>query len=363
MASPSHETRPPDRRLAAAAVVSFLVSVALAHVATLLALPAIAPRLEWRMPKVAGVDLDFGVRPARPRRLAVIGTSLSRSGRTGDTLAAVLGRRLALAHSQVVNRSGDGFLMGDLFAGAIRESRDGTHVLLVELNPFAWNERHYIFVSREDESVTLESAHAVAILPHVRGSLRLQIIRQLELDDVLAYLAAYFGPARFRRGGFLRSALGALGRHTLPPAPRVETDTKARVRREQLRTLTCNNFSRKHFGGVDLEVLDDLLAWASRQQTRLVFYVPPLNTAWLVDCGGDALARSDGLVTDLRQRVVEHGLQFVDLSHLLDDRLELFDDYGHLARPATVDLWAGPLVDQLRRLSVAQAAVLRQELR
>jgi len=363
MASPSQERPPPDRRLFTAAVASFLVTIALAHVATLLMLPAIAPRIERRMPKVAGVDLDFGVPPARPRQLAVIGTSLSRPGRSGNTLAAVLRRRLALAPNQVVNRSGKGFLMGDLFAGAIRESRDGTRVLLVELNPFVWNERHYLLQSIEDGAVTLESAHAVAIFPHVRGSLRLQIIRQLDLDDVLGYLAAYFGPARFRRGGFLRSALGALGHRTLPPAPRAETDTKVRVRRESLRILTCNNFNRKHFDGVDLEVLDDLLAWASCQQTRLVFYIPPLNTAWLAGCGGDTLARTDGLVTELRQLVVEHGLQLVDMSHLLDGRVELFNDYGHLARPANVDLWAGPLVDQLRRLSVAQAVLLHHDPR
>jgi hypothetical protein len=363
MASPLPKTPPRDRRLLIAAVASFLVTIALAHVATLLMLPAIAPRIERRMPKVAGVDLDFGVPPGRPRQLAVIGTSLSRPGRSGNTLAAVLRRRLALARNQVVNRSGKGFLMGDLFAGAIRESRDGTRVLLVELNPFVWNERHYLLHSIEDGTVTLESAHAVAIFPHVRASLRLQIIRQLDLDDVLGDVAAYFGPARFRRGGFLRGALNVLGHRALAPAPRAESDTKTRVRREWLRTLTCDNFSRKHFDGVDLEVLDDLLAGASRQQTRLVFYIPPLNTAWLAGCGGDALARTDGLVTELRQRVVEHGLQVVDMSHFLDSRAELFNDYGHLARSASVALWAGPLVDQLRRLSVAQAVLLHHEPR
>jgi hypothetical protein len=86
-----------------------------------------------------------------------------------------------------------------------------------------------------------------------------------------------------------------------------------------------------------------------------VFYIPPLNTAWLAGCGGDALARSNGLVAELRQQVVEHGFQVVDTSHLLDGRVELFDDYGHLTRPANIDLWAGPLVDELRRLAVAQA--------
>ncbi len=359
MTSPPQET-PPERRFVTAAVLSFLVTVALAHIAALLTLPAIAPKLERRMPRVPGVDLDFGVAPARPRQLAVIGTSLSRPGRTDDTLAAALRRRLALARSQVANRSGNGFEMGDLFAEAIRESDDGTRLLLVELNPFVWNERRYLFESKEDKVVTLESADAVMIFPHVRGAIRLQIIRQLNLDDTLAYLAAYFGPARLRRGGFLQSVLGALGRRTLPPAPRVETDTEAGVRQQWLRTLTCNNFSRKHFDGVDLEVLDDFLAWASRQQARVVFYVPPLNTAWLAGCGGDTLARTNELVDELRRRVGEHGLEFVDLSHSLDDRVDLFDDYGHLARPAKIDLWAGPLVDQLRHLSVAQVVSLHQ---
>ncbi|MGD0945911.1 MAG: hypothetical protein ABSA52_00655 [Candidatus Binatia bacterium] len=356
MPSPSQKT-PSECRFISAAVASFVVTVALAHVATLLALPAIASQLERRMSAVAGGDLDLGVPPARPRRLAVIGTSLSRSGRTKETLAAVLRRRLVLAHSQVVNRSGNGFQMGDLFARAIRESRDGTRVLLVELNPFVWNERRYLFQSKEDKVVTLEAADAVAIFPHVRGSVRLQIIRQLGLDDALAYLAGCFAPARFRQGGLLQFALGAAGRRALPSAPRVRTDAEARERHEQLRTLTCNNFSRKRFDGVDLEVLDDLLDWANREQTRLVFYFPPLNTAWLAGCGGDTLARSNGLVAELRQRVVEHGFQVVDMSHLLDGRVELFDDYGHLVRAGSIDLWAGPLVDELRRLAVAQAAL------
>jgi hypothetical protein len=357
MASSSQETAPPARCLLSTAVASFVVTIAFAHVATLLMLPAIAPPLERRMPKVAGVDLDFGVRPARPRQLAVIGTSLSRSGRSDNTLAAVLRRRLALPRNQVVNRSGNGFLMGDLFAGAVRESREGTRVLLVELNPFDWNERQQLLRSMEDGAVTRDSAHALAIFPHVRGALRLRIIRQLDLDDVLGYLAAYFGPTRFRRGGFLQSVLGALGRRILPPAPRVESDGEARMQRDWLRTLTCSNFGRKRFDGVDLEVFDDLLTWASRQHTRLVFYVPPLNTAWLAGCGGDTLARTDGLVAEWRQRVVAHGLQLVDMSHFLDGHVELFRDYGHLARRANVRLWAGPLVNQLRRLSVAQAAL------
>jgi hypothetical protein len=356
MPSASQKT-PSESRFVTAAMASFLVTVVVAHIVTLLALPAIASRFERRMSAVAGGDVDFGVPPARPRRLAVIGTSLSRSGRTNESLAAVLRRRLLLAHGQVVNRSGKGFQMGDLFARAIREWRDGTGVLLVELNPFVWNERRYLLEPEEDKIVALEAADAVALFPHVRGSLRLQITRQLSLDDALAYLVRGFAPARFRDGGLLRFALGAVRHRVLPSAPRVRTEVEARERHQQLRTITCNNFSRKRFDGIDLEVLDDLLAWASQEQTRLVFYIPPLNTAWLAGCGGDALARSNGVVAELRQRVVEHGFQVVDMSHLLDGHVELFDDYGHLARSASIDLWAGPLVDELRRLAVAQAAL------
>jgi hypothetical protein len=356
MTSPSTK-KPSERRFITTAVASFLVTLVVAHIVALLTLPAIASRLERRTSAVSGGDLDFGVPPAQPRQLAVIGTSLSRQGRTRETLAAVLRRRLLLTDGQVINRSGNGFQMGDLFARAIREWRDGTRVLLVELNPFVWNERRYLLEPEDDKIVTLEADSAMAIFPHVRASLRAQIIRQLDLDDVLAYVAGCFAPTRFRNGGLLRFALGAVGRRTLPAARRVRTDAEVRERHQRRRTITCNNFGRKHFDGVDLEVLDDLLAWASREQTHVVFYIPPLNTAWLAGCGGDTLARTNRLVAELRQRVTERGFQVVDTSHLLDGRVELFDDYGHLTRPANIGLWAGPLVDELRRLAVAQAAV------
>jgi hypothetical protein len=273
-------------------------------------------------------------------RLTVIGTSLSKIGTERYSLAAHVERLMRWQPGTVINAASNGYQMGDLFAELIHANRVGSPVALIELNPFLFNERrHLLGTTPEEGSVTLKRENAVDVLPQVRMQVRLRIARQIGLGGAVNMMvvdrfsrmhdaSSVEHLDRFR--GWLFDLKGPR------PTPLFDEANRAKVR-----DVVCRNFSRKDVEGVDLEVYEDLLAWAAsrRSQIRVLLFVPPLNRKMVSGCGTEALDRLNAVVRKLVDEAQRLGFPIGDLSHGLDGREDAFRDYGHLEHPDDFFLW------------------------
>jgi hypothetical protein len=291
--------------------------------------------------------------------MTMIGTSLSNMGGGANSLASRVQEMMGWQPGEVVNAASDGYQIGDLFAELIGARRAGSSVALIELNPYAFNERQRTNAPLPEGSVTLNDTNAISILPHVSLAVRWQIARQFGVEGAMSRVVSDFAPSRIRDSHLMKEL--ALSRKWLfglpPPKPaRFVRDEKARAR---AREFVCRNFCAKNVEGIDLEVYEDLLAWASSRQskTQVLLFVWPLNRKMIADCGADALDRANAVVGKLVEEARRSGVPIADLSHALDGREYALWDYGHLENPGYFALWEPALAQFLRRSKIASLAV------
>jgi hypothetical protein len=322
--------------LALAALGAFVATLAVAHL-------GVGVFLSPREVSAAQKFEEFWMIDRQsPRRMTVVGTSLSQMGNGTNSLAARIESLMGWQPGAVVNACSNGYQIGDLFAELISARQAGSPVALVELNPYLFNERQRLPAPRPERSVTREPRNAITIFPHASMLVRWQIVRQFGLQGAMDLMVSDFSLSRLRDSslmeplGVFRTWLFALQPPKAPPRY-----FRNATGREKSRQMTCRNFAAKDVEGMDLDVYEDLLAWAASQRSRMkvLLFIWPLNRKMVAECGTDALDRLNAVVDELVDEAHRRGVPIADLSHALDGHDNVFFDYGHLEHPDDFFLW------------------------
>jgi hypothetical protein len=269
---------------------------------------------------------SLGLDPPPPVELVVAGSSLSREKEV-VTLASELTRALG---TEVRNESGDGHFLADEWAAVLARGRPAARRHLIELNPFLFNERRWLYAPRASGELVRRSENALSIFSVAGTGVRRALLFEPGLHPLLASaVRRVFRPYDVGLGlrETLRTTLRDAVLRRLRPA-----EVALEVAPERLLELVARNFGAKNYSdGPDSPVLANLLDWSSSQPEprAYVLYVPPLNWTLLARQPADA-ERLQTWLDGLRVEAERRGLSLLDASGLFATREALFSDYGHL---------------------------------
>jgi hypothetical protein len=316
-------------RPARIAIVSFVATSVVIGLALRLAQPTLA-RIALHHAFIKPDNLDPIAPELRAAPIAVVGDSLTAG--LADALRPVL-------DENVRHRSLRGYSLGDELAQAMAAEQTGARAVVMELDPYMWNERVHIGASHPDRPIARENRHAAWLFGRASSELRREILRQLGVDGVLEALVEPLAPFALRASRLPSAWVAPLSErlfpHQEPTGP-------------QPGRLFCPNWVRKQIEGVDSLVLEEAMRWAQAATPKLLVVFPPLNRAGIATCSADALDRIDRLTDWWKQRLSEHAIPFLDLAREIPPHG--FADFGHFADERDFEWLAGLVAPRLREL-------------